>query len=122
MRVSQEALLPDEPDIWHAASGFGGGIGGCGDVCGAVSGAVIAIGLVERRSGVETDKAPDRIKQRVRKLYDDFAAKFGSMDCRALTGYLLRGAEQYAAFKASDVKKTRCYEYVKLALRHVVDG
>ena len=33
----------------------------------------------------------------MRKQYDEFAAKFGSVDCRPLTAHLMRDAEQRAA-------------------------
>lgn len=120
MRVSQEALNLEGANLWHAASGFGGGIGGCGDVCGAIVGAVMAMGLAEGRREGQADKVSNRVRDRVQNLYDEFLAAFGSVDCLTLCGYHLRDREQFEAYKASDVKRTRCHEYVRFAFQKVL--
>jgi C_GCAxxG_C_C family probable redox protein len=53
-------------------------------MCGAVSGAVMAINLFYGRSA--PDESVERSYAAVRKFIDLFESKFGSTNCRQLTG------------------------------------
>lgn len=105
-RLGAQGALP--PGV---AAGFGGGIGRAGLVCGAISGAVIAAGW---RHGTGSD-APDKDK-----LYDiarlvlrEFQSKFGSTQCRTLTGFDLSDPESYEEAKESGVFTETCPEFVE---------
>lgn len=66
------------------ATGLGGGIGGLGHVCGALTGATLALGLAKGRNTPEEDLFPCMVD--VQTLAEDFAAQFGSTDCRDILG------------------------------------
>jgi len=66
------------------ASGFCGGIARKGGICGAVSGAVMAISIFYRRG--LPDEPIDKSYVPVKKIIEIFENKFGSTNCRELTG------------------------------------
>ena len=117
----QEAVPLQGDDLWHAAAGFGGGFAGCGDACGALTGALMAMGFAEGQKAAREGRVSDRVKSRVRVYCDEFLARFGSVDCQVLSGYLLRDDEQYRAFKSGNTKRERCYRYVEFAIRRSLD-
>ena len=72
-------------DVFRAASGFGGGVGGSGELCGALSGGLMAIGLVYGRDTLEpidTSKAFADSMERCAQLCDRFKEEFGGLNCR----------------------------------------
>lgn len=89
---SQRALyaLQQHLDLWNidvfrAASGFSGGIGGCGELCGALTGGLIAIGMVYGRhslESIETSSAFADSMERSAQRCDRFKEEFGSLNCR----------------------------------------
>jgi len=70
--------------LQRLASGFCAGMGRTGGVCGAVAGGIMAIGLIHGRSDNQT--APDPVYQKVQQLIAAFEERFGSTNCRVLTG------------------------------------
>jgi C_GCAxxG_C_C family probable redox protein len=121
LRVLQEAIPLEGDNLWYAASGFGGGIAGCGWICGALDGAVMALGVAEGQQTAREGRVSDRIKSRVRVLHDEFQERFGSVNCQALSGFILRDPEQYQEFKRSTVKSERCHGYVQFAVDRSLD-
>ncbi len=75
-------LSEEEKDFGLKLSGgFGGGVS-CGSVCGALAGAVMGLGaFLGRKQG---EPKPEQLRTVTKQLMDSFAAKFGSIDCRAI--------------------------------------
>jgi C_GCAxxG_C_C family probable redox protein len=72
-------------DVFRAASGFAGGLGGSGELCGALSGGLIAIGFVYGRDAlepIETSGAFANSMERCAQLCDRFKEEFGGLNCR----------------------------------------
>ncbi len=98
----QSELIP------KVATGFCGGIARTGGICGAVSGAIMAISIFYGRD--LPDEPIDRNYIPVQKLIEMFANKFGSVNCKELTGCDLRteeGKKQF--FSTSMIEKCRMY-------------
>jgi hypothetical protein len=83
-----------------------------GEVCGAISGAALAEALLST-SSAQTPSPDDLAAMRkfLQKSMRDFAAKFGSLRCRELTGYDLTTKEGHDAFLKSGTNE-RCQEFV----------
>ncbi len=90
------------------ASGFCGGIARKGGICGAVSGAVMAISIFYGRG--LPDEPIDKSYVPVKKIIEIFENKFGSTNCRELTGCDL-GAEEgrKRSFAANMLERCRGY-------------
>ena len=100
------------------ATGFCGGVSRTCGMCGAVSGGIMAIGLATGRTtatdSVETTYAKSR------KFMDAFVARFGSTNCRDLTGVDLGTPEGQARFKENDLLKARCIGFAEEAAEMAV--
>lgn len=102
-------------DVFRAASGFAGGVGGSGELCGALSGGLIAIGLVYGRDTlepIETSEAFADSMERCAQLCDRFKEEFGGLNCRDVQKLLfgrswdMRNAEEKDDFLSrEDVNK-----------------
>ncbi len=88
---------------------FGGGIAGTGETCGAVTGAALALGLLDQLGGETADPAASRA--RLQDLTARFAAEFGGVRCRDLTGFDLTTVAGHDAFVASG-GNDRCKGFV----------
>ncbi len=90
MQGLQAALGLEDEDLWQLATGFGGGLGRRQLVCGAVTGATIACGLAiaRRRGSTRDDRDGLRTETyaKVQQFTREFEARFGSLDCRTMTG------------------------------------
>lgn len=104
----QSELIP------KIATGFCSGISRTCGICGAVSGAIMAINLFYGRSlpkeSVETGYTM------VRELINMFESKFGSTNCKQLTGCDLGTKEGQNTFKSNNLIE-RCKDYAKEATR-----
>jgi C_GCAxxG_C_C family probable redox protein len=85
-----------DTELVALARQFGGGVAGTGETCGAVTGAALALSLRDYQ-------APDAVGPAAsRKALQDFtgrfAAEFGALRCRDLTGFDLRTPEGHEAF------------------------
>jgi C_GCAxxG_C_C family probable redox protein len=102
------------PLIPKIATGFCSGLSRTCSLCGAVSGAIMALNLFTGRSSpgesVEDNYAA------VRKFLGMFEKKFGSTNCRQLTGCDLGTAEGQEAFKANNLLE-QCKRYTEEAAR-----
>lgn len=72
------------------ATPFGGGIGRNGHTCGSLVGALIAIGLKWGRDDMNEDRAP--AYERADRLVNKFLEKFGTLNCREITGLDMKNA------------------------------
>ncbi len=83
------------------ATGFCGGLSRTCGICGAVSGAVMAINLFHGRNS-STEPALEAYVA-VRRLLEMFETKFGSTNCKDLTGCDLGTEEGQKLFKEGDL-------------------
>jgi C_GCAxxG_C_C family probable redox protein len=104
----QSELIP------KIASGFCGGIARTSGICGAVSGAVMAISIFCGRD--LPDEPIDKAYVAVRKLIETFENKFGSTNCRELTGCDLSTEEGRKRYFATNMLE-RCRGYTEEATR-----
>jgi C_GCAxxG_C_C family probable redox protein len=96
------------------ATGFCSGLSRTCRMCGAVNGAILAISLFHGRNSKEDSVDP--AYTRVRRLLDHFEKKFGSINCRELTGCDLGTEEGQEYFKENKVSK-KCAGYTEEATR-----
>ena len=96
-----ERLGIQSPLIPRIASGFCGGIARTGHLCGAVTGGVMALNLASGRDALGESR--ERNRQLLQAFMSRFETRFGSLDCRELSGYDLTSEEGLEAFYAQDV-------------------
>lgn len=65
---------------------FGAGIGRLGDLCGALTGALVAYGLARGRNVIDDVERKEEVYVGARRIYEGFRERFGSCECRELTG------------------------------------
>ncbi len=94
------------------STGFCGGLARTGGLCGAVSGAVMAISLFYGRRS--PDEPMEQCYVPVRKMIERFEQKFGSANCRELTGLDLGTEEGRKKFR-SDGWIDRCANFTEAA-------
>ena len=96
------------------SSGFCGGIARTSGICGAVSGAIMALSLFFGRSSPK--EQIDQCYAAVQKLIGMFGSKFGSTNCKQLTGIDL-GTEEGLLRFLSENKREQCRGFVEEATR-----
>jgi C_GCAxxG_C_C family probable redox protein len=96
------------------ATGFCGGVSRTCGMCGAVSGGIMAIGVLAGRSA-PTESVADSYGM-VRKLVEDFGSKFGSANCKELTGCDLGTDEGQKYFKENNIRQ-KCRIFTEQATR-----
>lgn len=97
------------------ATGFGGGIGGCGEACGALVGAVMALGLDCGRERPEDVESKSLVASMVQRLFDEFEREFGSVKCIDLTECLMRTPEGMELAKQRKLHTDFCPKFVAFA-------
>jgi C_GCAxxG_C_C family probable redox protein len=82
----QDVFDMRDDNVFKAASGFAGGIGGMHDTCGALIGACMMLGLHYGRGLDEIDNMEKYDSQRllIGKLYKWFEKEFGSAQCHEI--------------------------------------
>lgn len=100
------------------ATGFCSGLARTGGPCGALMGAVMALNLLTGRS--EAGAPVDRNYALVNELIDRFEAKFGSTNCKELTGVDLGTEEGRAQFREKG-QLANCLDQAEEATRLVLD-
>jgi C_GCAxxG_C_C family probable redox protein len=105
--------------IPRIATGFCSGMAHTCGLCGAVSGAIMGIGLLNGVHVPGDSRAANYAA--VQKLLAGFEGKFGSINCRDLTGCDLGTPEGQAQFRASG-QSERCNDYVEEAVRLVLSA
>jgi C_GCAxxG_C_C family probable redox protein len=110
--------LPDPADSAPAIA-LNGGFAYSGGTCGALSGAGLALGqLAERRLG-DHRLAKTTTRAVVQSMLDDFAAEFGSTNCRDLIGMDLRAPGAHDAFIASGMWREGCMRQIEFVVRRL---
>jgi C_GCAxxG_C_C family probable redox protein len=94
------------------ATGFCGGVSRTCGMCGAVSGGIMAIGLFAGRNAAT--ESVDLAYAQSRRFMDAFTARFGSMNCKDLTGLDLGTEAGQAQFKEKNIKQ-QCIGYAEEA-------
>jgi C_GCAxxG_C_C family probable redox protein len=104
----QSELIP------KIATGFCGGVSRTCGMCGAVSGGIMAIGIFAGRNA-PTETVAESYTM-VRKLVKEFGSKFGSTNCKDLTGCDLGTEEGQKYFKENNIRQ-KCRGYTEEATR-----
>ena len=99
------------------AMALNGGIGYSGGTCGALIGAALTLGRLAGIRLAERPQAKRVARGLLQKLMADFAAEFGSTQCRELTGFDL--ASDHDAFLASGVWETGCQAQIEFAIKQL---
>jgi C_GCAxxG_C_C family probable redox protein len=97
-----------DPELTALARQFGGGIAGTGETCGALTGAALALSLRDYQAAEAAGPAASR--RALQESAQRFAAEFGALQCRDLTGFDLGTPEGHEAFvKSGGSDKCRVY-------------
>jgi C_GCAxxG_C_C family probable redox protein len=110
--VLKEAFGLPAPTDPSAAMTLNGGVAHSGGICGAISGSALAVGLLAGRRIEDHALAKRTASEIVSRLLDDFAQKYGAVDCHALLGREIRTPEQHQAFLDSGVWRRSCMAQV----------
>jgi C_GCAxxG_C_C family probable redox protein len=96
------------------ATGFCGGMSHTCGLCGAVSGAIMALGLFTGRT--KSEESSKKNYAAVQNLIGRFEEKFGTTNCKELTGCDLGTEKGQKAFKANNLMK-ECRQFTEEATR-----
>ena len=94
------------------ATGFCGGVGRTCGMCGALSGGIMAIGILYGRNS--PDESVNRSYQLIQKFKNRFETKFGTSNCKELTGCDLGTEEGQEHFISNNLIET-CQNYTREA-------
>jgi C_GCAxxG_C_C family probable redox protein len=94
---------------------------GNGGECGAVTGAYLAIGLKYGFSHPGDPDAFHSMFDRIQNFTDRFKELHKEIDCPKLIGLDVLSPEGHQKFVENGIKKTRCAEYVRDAVRILED-
>ena len=111
--------LPDAGDS-SAAMALNGGVAYSGGICGALTGSALAVGMLAQRRFREHAAAKVAARERVIRLLDRFQAEFGSLNCRDLTGYVLRDEAEHQMFIERYPWRERCMRQVEMVLKDLL--
>ena len=103
-------------ELQRLATPFGGGVARRGMLCGALSGALMALGLHLGRSVPGDDEAKARAYAAGEALLAAVEARFGSIQCRVLTGLDSRDPARPDAFPP--VKQRVCIPLLRMVVEH----
>lgn len=106
-------------ELQRLATPFGGGVARRGMLCGALSGALMALGLHLGRSVPGDDEAKARAYAAGEALLAAVEARFGSIQCRVLTGLDFHDPSSHDAFPP--VKQKVCIPLLRMAVEHARD-
>lgn len=118
MAISEYLNMPKDRSLPRIATGFGGGIARNGNLCGALTGGIMAIGLALGRNDNQGSRDP--CYPAVDRLFNSFAEKFGSSQCRDLIGVDLKTPEGQKAHANRDLKEA-CRSCVQWSSRASLD-
>lgn len=102
-------------ELQRLATPFGGGVARRGMLCGALAGAAMALGLHLGRSTPGDDEAKVRAYAAVEALLAAVEGRFGSTQCRELTGLDFRAPASHDAFPP--VKQRVCIPVLRMAVQ-----
>jgi C_GCAxxG_C_C family probable redox protein len=113
-----QAILPFPQQglaLQRAATGFGGGIARHGLTCGAISGCAIAAGFLLGRTEAGDLEGKERAYRAIDALIRRFEERYGTIDCRRLTGFDFIGPHDIEEYNAK-VKPTVCVPLLRFAV------
>ena len=106
-----------ESDLFpKIATGFCSGLARTGGLCGALSGAILGLNLLTGRN--EPNVSTEENYAMVEDLIEHFEEKFGSTNCRDLTGVDLGSPEGLAKFREKK-QLENCLDYAEETTRMV---
>jgi C_GCAxxG_C_C family probable redox protein len=100
------------------ATGFGGGVGGCGSLCGAIAGGVMALGL---KFGRNDPKQKTVVYDLAAEFLKRFEKEHGHILCRELTGCDLATEAGRKRYNHEKMWETKCRQYIGNAAGMVID-
>jgi C_GCAxxG_C_C family probable redox protein len=131
LMINDKYPLPDfSPNIMKTASLTGGGVCYQGSACGAVVGMATALGLVYGTTG---DESPEEFNEKREKaqgvlkpLLKGFTEKYGSVNCKGLTGLDFTVEEEMQKFVERSTEQMpkgtlACEGYVDWAAQKVLE-
>jgi C_GCAxxG_C_C family probable redox protein len=105
--------MPDATASTEAMA-LNGGVAYSGGTCGALIGAALTLGRLSGARLPERPLAKRAARGLMQQLMSDFAAEFGSTQCRELTGFDL--ATDHDEFLASGIWETGCQAQIEFAI------
>ena len=112
-------------DLLWSCIAFNGGIAGQQQApCGAVSASTVCIGLRNRCSPSEREKAKQarsNARQDASELVRSFIEKFGAISCRDLVGLDFSKPGVYQQFQESGMSKEKCDNYVRFVVEKMYE-
>jgi C_GCAxxG_C_C family probable redox protein len=98
----------------RVAAAFGGWIARRGLLCGCVTGSALALGAAMGRTSPTDTESRDRVYAAMDRVLAAFAERFGSLDCRQLTGLDFTREEAREEWGAR-VQEALCVHLVRAA-------
>jgi len=106
--------------IPKVASGFGGGMGLCGSACGALTGGVMALSIKYGSNEPSAEKR-EKCYKLVKRLYELFETKHGTVLCRQLIGYDLSSRKGLEEARKANVFDKKCPIFVGTVIQALID-
>ncbi len=104
---------------WAVASGFGGGIARYQSLCGALTGGVMVLGLLEAQRVEDPKRIAAAARPAIRRLWDGFEERFGSVECRALVPFDFNSPDWLEVYRQTNAKQ-KCHEYVRYVIESLM--
>lgn len=103
-------------DLARAGTSFGGGVGLTKNLCGCITAAGLAVGL--KYGHLEpTGTAPRQAYARTKAIVDKFQQKYGTLNCRDLTGQFQDFASRERVYRCAEI-----VDFVFQELREVLSA
>jgi C_GCAxxG_C_C family probable redox protein len=115
----------ENENLWQLATGLGAGVSRRGFICGAITGGTLACGMVTAMQRGSTREDVRGLREetysRVQELTRRFEARFGTVECRKMTGCDFLTPEGQAHFKESQGMDRTCRPAVRLVVESVIE-
>ncbi|MBN2598033.1 C-GCAxxG-C-C family protein [Labilibaculum sp.] len=99
------------------SNGFGGGMGKMQKTCGAVTGSFMVLGIYNAKRHVENIDARNATNEMIQKFTVDFAALYGSLDCKILLNCDFTTEKGEKEFQDLDLKKNVCSKCISDSIK-----
>jgi C_GCAxxG_C_C family probable redox protein len=113
-----EALGVSSGLIPRAASGFCSGVARTSGTCGGLNGGIMALGVALGRGSGADSLEP--VYAAVQEYEEFFRERFGTLNCRALTGCDFLTPEGQTRFREGGIKHSVCLPLVEAAAAQVI--
>ena len=105
-----EILGVDDSNLERVALGLGSGLAGHGLTCGAITGGTCLLALVNETKGQSYKERKKSTYVAIKRFVSAFEERFGSTDCRSLTGLDFSTPE--GRRNKEEVRRDRCERFV----------